>query len=106
MDAYGWSWAVASAHVEAVNILYARQQVGNTRITRSRTQLPLPVPLEKDLEELVKEGLPLEEAVQHQINRLDQQNALKGAIDKEEEIMSPIQPRSTVMGESLAWVKG
>jgi hypothetical protein len=36
IDAYGWSWSVANAHVEAVNILSARQPVG-----RGRTSLVL-----------------------------------------------------------------
>ena len=35
---YKWSWNVAEAHVQAVNVMYARQQVGHGRITRTRTE--------------------------------------------------------------------
>ena len=56
IEAYNWSWAVANAHVEAVNILYARKQVPG-RITRTRTGLSQPrIPLDTDVEELVSNG--------------------------------------------------
>ena len=35
IDAYGWSWQVASTHIEAVNIVYARQQAGGDGTTRT-----------------------------------------------------------------------
>ena len=57
---------MAHAHVEAVNIMYARQQVGVGRITRTRIELRPLVQLDHDLEELVKAGMPQGDAVFHQ----------------------------------------
>ena len=57
---------MAHAHVEAVNIMYARQHVGVGRITRTRTELRPLVQLDHDLEELVKAGMPPGDAVFHQ----------------------------------------
>ena len=63
---YKWSWNVAEAHVQAVNVMYARQQVGHGRITRTRTEHRPLVALDHDLQELVEEGMPQGDAVYHQ----------------------------------------
>ena len=69
MEEYQWSWNVAEAHVQAVNVMYARQQVGVGRITRTRTENRAIVPLDRDLQELVDCGMPQGDAVFHQETR-------------------------------------
>ena len=60
---YKWSWNVAEAHVQAVNVMYARQQVGVGRITRTRTENRPLLALDADLQELVESGMPQGDAV-------------------------------------------
>ena len=69
IEQYKWSWNVAEAHVQAVNVMYARQQIGVGRITRTRTEQRVIVQLDADLEELVQSGMPPGDAVFHQEKR-------------------------------------
>ena len=79
---YKWTWNVAEAHVQAVNVMYARQQVGVGRITRTRTENRSLLPLDVDLQELVDSGMPPGDAVFHQekrnqdkVNKIQERNA-------------------------------
>ena len=69
MQEYKWSWNVAEAHVQAIHVMYARQQVGVGRITRTRTEHRTLLPLDVDLQELVDCGMPPGDAVFHQERR-------------------------------------
>ena len=79
---YKWTWNVAEAHVQAVNVMYARQQVSVGRITRTRTENRTLLPLDGDLQELVDSGMPPGDAVFHQekrnqdkVNKIQERNA-------------------------------
>ena len=90
IEQYKWSWNVAEAHVQAVNVMYARQQIGVGRITRTRTEQRVILQLDADLEELVQSGMPPGDAVFHQEKRNQEKETTKKQRQARRERGSPV----------------